>query len=184
MKKLLVSLTAVAVVSAAFVAAPTHAEACYPEQAFHPEIIEDDTPDCIEFTRYYSSSPEGSTMDYTIRSECDETFEMTALDCVGCDEEVVVEPSEDDSPSSQGFVLEGNDWDELEEGETYQQYYEWTLGDQQGVFTTETEFTGPGEGCAPLCSTAGDSLPTDMVVLMALVFAVLGIRQGSFTPQA
>ena len=184
MKNILVSLTAIAVASAAMVAASTDAEACYPEQAFHPEVLEDDTPDCIEFTRHYSGSPEGSTLDYTITSECDESFEMMAVDCVGCDEEVIVEPSDDGSPISQGFALEGNDWDELEEGETYQQYYEWTLGDQQGVFTAETEFTGPGEGCAPVCSTAGDSLPTDMAVLMALVFAVLGIRQGSFTPQA
>ena len=192
MKKIFVSLIAMVVASAVFVAAPTHAEAlsCEVMGAFHSQVVENDTPDCINLRARRSSNKEDSVQSYFVFSSCDETFEMTAIDCASCDEEVTLEaPSEDNETGTTRtrFVLEGNDWDELEEGQTYQQYYEWELGDQEGVFTTETEFSGANEGgceSSRMCSTAGDSLPTDMVVLMALVFAVLGIRQGSFTPQA
>lgn len=126
---------------------------------------------------------------------------MEAVECVGCQQEVAVEPgAHADDDAGDSFVLEGNDWDELEAGQTYEQYYEWRLGDQEGLFTAETQFWGdtsdacdnwdpsdydeeedeqtgasgePDQGC----SSGGSTSPVGFLAVLVVGFAAVALRR-------
>ncbi len=175
------------------------AEACSPMEPFykmfHAEIVEEDTPEdvethefgslhyyynddvMLEITNHSEEELEFQIVDCPTREGSFDSEEYTCLDLVL-------------APGDTGWLtIETRPASELEHGEVNEQLYSWHLGDEEGLLHTIYEFEHPYEGddlpdysgaCSGAvwgCSTAGASLPVDMVILLAIALGALGVRR-------
>ncbi len=182
------------------------AEACVPPmyEMYHAEIIDEDTPECVELHEFPQHHYDGDSLDVAITNDCDEDLEIHILDCPTLDDAAVAQ-SEDftcnglivGSGATERLVLEARPTYELEHGESQEQVYSWHLGVDEGILHTQYEYDDPyaeedfadedsySGGCAMVeedpymlgCSTAGASLPMDIVILLAIATGALTVRR-------
>ena len=147
---------------AVFIAAFPTADACDPGLQFEGEIVEDDTPDCIIL---YSFGSQGGGQPMRVWNECGETLELEAIECVGCDSSLLVEPAapedineEDDNnysdpfwspshkdrPAEATLTIKSGDESELETNQPYTSHYAWSLQESgtAGDIKLEVEYHG------------------------------------------
>lgn len=130
----MVGLWAVVAFGAVLVFAGSEAVACSPGDPWQTEVIDDETPDCLELTPRLIGF---GHKELRVVSECDEEVKLEAVECVECKETAVVE-----ADAETQFVLEGEDWSQYEENNRYGQHYQWRMGDREGDWVAESRFFG------------------------------------------
>lgn len=213
MKKLIVLLVGVLTAATIVTIAPSEADADVMPPVVY-EVIEDDTPPCIEM------DDSGVTSTLEITNRCEDDFEIQSVSCQACDTDLLIEAPQngqeengdngengdntdngengendgenDDSASSDPeansaeLVLFGSGV-ETEHSKTYEQHFTWTLGEDSGDLRTEVTHYHSSEMSSPYdddtaCSTAGESLPTDLAVIVALLMVLVLFRRVDNSP--
>ena len=144
------------------------AQACDPAPSHNTAIISDDTPECLQIEDY--DNWDGSI---TLRNECDQIFELQSTNCEACDSQASIEPGAEPYELS----IDSREATELD-GQTTEQSYTWTLGEQEGVLETEVYFNDISDACSGFggCSSSKSSAPIGDTSLIFLFVLVLFLR--------
>ena len=146
-----------------------YAQACSPGDPSRVEIVEDDTPNCLDIRPTWESH-------ISISSACDDDVELEAIECDGqCDTNIIVAAGE----QNLRVVLENRDPYDFADGEFVRQNYHWEMDGESGRLETEVHFRDTSGDCMGIggCTGTGGGTPSVSVLLFVFALAALALRR-------